>query len=352
MVGALAGEIAFETHSPVDGCALQCYLRASAGAETLLVLLHGANLSARSFALLAEALAPVAEQDTVAGATTPLAVLAYDARGHGHSGDGAATTSLSGATLAADCLAAVRAGVAHLRDISFSNEAAAASPLTVVLVGHSMGGAVAAHAAAMWSAGGGSSASLPEVAHARLAGLTLLDVVEGSAVAALPRLRASLASLPHSFQSPEAAVEAALAPGGTLRLRASAALSVPYQLSPPTRAGAPWGWRAWPFMSRSAPFWSEWFVGTTARFLAAPCARLLLLPAVDALDADLAAAHMAGRFELRPVPGAGHVLHEDAPDKVAEALRAFLSHHGLTSRAEASLLAERLRRARAEADRR
>ena len=53
---------------------------------------------------------------------------------------------------------------------------------------------------------------------------------------------------------------------------------------------------------------------------------------------------------VRPVPGAGHVLHEDAPDKVAEALRAFLSRHGLSSRAEEALLREKLRRARAAAE--
>ena len=89
---------------------------------------------------------------------------------------------------------------------------------------------------------------------------------------------------------------------------------------------------------------------TTARFLAAPCARLLLLPDADGLDAPLAAAHMRGACEVRPVPGAGHVLHEDAPDKVAEALRAFLSRHGLSSRAEEALLREKLRRARAAAE--
>ena len=58
---------------------------------------------------------------------------------------------------------------------------------------------------------------------------------------------------------------------------------------------------------------------------------------------------MRGALEVRPVPGAGHVLHEDAPDKVAEQLRAFLSRHGLSSRAEAALLQEKLRRARAAA---
>ena len=325
----------FTTASPVDGCALQLHLQRGGGASPpLLLLLHGANLCAASFALLCGALSR--------GTAAPSVAVA-DARGHGGSGDGAALTPLSAATLAADALAVAAAAVARLRHGDGGDD----GPLAVVLVGHSMGGAIATHAANAWASGAVGGALRQ---HARLAGIVVLDVVEEPALAALPHLRASLRSLPHSWPSAAAAVAAALDPaGGTLRLRASAELSIPAALAPCEGGGV--AWRAWPFMLRSAAApgeWEGWFLGATERLARAPCPRLLLLARLDAADAAAAAAHMMGRIELRAVAGAGHVLHEDAPDVVAAEIRGFLARHAVAGGDERELLASKLRRARGE----
>lgn len=102
-------------------------------------------------------------------------------------------------------------------------------------------------------------------------------------------------------------------------------------------------------MVGSGDAWADWFAGTNARFLAAPCPKLLLVPDPDRLDPELVVAQMQGKYQLRPIAGAGHVLHEDAPDKVAEAILTFLSRAGLTAGSEARLLAARLERSRAAA---
>ena len=85
--------------------------------------------------------------------------------------------------------------------------------------------------------------------------------------------------------------------------------------------------------------------GAYLRALLDDCCGLLL----DSLDGALLTARMQGAFELRLIAGAGHALHEDAPDKVAEAVLAFLSRTGATRHAEAALLEEKMRRARSAA---
>lgn len=67
-----------------------------------------------------------------------------------------------------------------------------------ILVGHSMGGALATRAAQHWTVGS-------------LGGLVVIDVVEGSAVEALSSMNSYLRGRPSKFRSIEQAVEWRLA---------------------------------------------------------------------------------------------------------------------------------------------
>lgn len=67
-------------------------------------------------------------------------------------------------------------------------------PPPIVLVGHSMGGAIAVHVAAI--------DQLPT-----LAGLIVIDVVEGTAMEALASMQSFLRSRPKQFHSLEQAIE-------------------------------------------------------------------------------------------------------------------------------------------------
>jgi protein phosphatase methylesterase 1 len=298
----------------------------------IVVLLHGANFSARSFHLLLPKL-------TRSGCF----VISYDARGHGRSADGEGEPTAD--ALVSDCFEVISAGLAERqRLLSEAGLTGDEGGIPICLAGHSFGASIAAHCSSIFSEKFSSD-------RARLAALCMLDMIEGTAIAALPHMKHVIeAKMPHSFSSVGEAVEWSLS-SGTVRLRASAAVSVPYQLVPKPTEEHPEGvqWRAWPFMLSSRPCWEGWFHGTDERFLAAPCPKLLVLADVETLDSTLTIAQMQGKYELKMISGAGHTLHEDAPDKVGEALCAFFSRHGITKEAEKALLEAKLKRAKAAA---
>lgn len=108
-------------------------------------------------------------------------VLALDLRGHGNSKT-RQDDNLSAETQAGDVASVIK-------QVYGSDD-----PPPVVLIGHSMGGAVAVHAAA--------SDQIPN-----LAGLIVIDVVEGTAMEALASMQGFLRSRPKHFPSLEHAIE-------------------------------------------------------------------------------------------------------------------------------------------------
>ena len=182
----------------------------------------------------------------------------------------------------------------------------------VILVGHSMGGALASHASAELSQ------AHPGI---RLRGLVVLDCVEGTALDSMPVMEAAIRARPQEFPTVDAALQWWLKAGLT-RHEAAARQSLEAQLRVRGPAGQ-LGWRT--DVAASVPHWSSWFTGQGTAFLtgcAAP--KLLLLSDARLLDARLTAAHMQGRFQLVVVPLAGHALHEDNPGQTAAALAAFI----------------------------
>ena len=134
-----------------------CTYRQSSGNGALVVLLHGGGYSALSWSLLAREMATL----------TDCRLLAIDLRGHGETEVEGDEADLSGATLVDDVKSVVEAVQLNSQDKS-----------GVVLVGHSMGGALAAR--------------LAEAGVDGLAGLVVVDVVEGTALDALAGMQAVL----------------------------------------------------------------------------------------------------------------------------------------------------------------
>ena len=77
-------------------------------------------------------------------------------------------------------------------------------------------------------------------------------------------------------------------------------------------------------LESSEPHWIGWFTGITAKFIALPVPKLLLLSGMERLDKDLTIAQMQGKFQLQVFTGSGHSIHEDAPEKVADSVFNFL----------------------------
>ena len=151
-----------------------CVYSVGDGPGAVLCLLHGGGYSALTWSVMAKEITLLVN----------CRVVAIDMRGHGETqlvgeGDGD-ELDLSGASMACD----VRGVLSKL----FENESSG-----IVLVGHSMGGAVATLAG--------------EGGFPGLAGLVVVDVVEGTALEALASMHTVLQGRPRMFASIEQAVE-------------------------------------------------------------------------------------------------------------------------------------------------
>lgn len=205
----------------------------------------------------------------------------------------------------------------------------------VILVGHSMGGAVAVRGAPLIK---------------NLVGVIVIDVVEGTAMDALTSMQSFLRSRPSTFSSIPQAIEWCVR-SGQIRNVQSAKISVPGQIKntltnklatheidefllsnhhtddhaaiaieredvipedlseedadeAPVKHEAPvlkepedpstkkYGWRI--NLAKTEKHWSGWFKGLSSAFLEIPAPKLLLLAGIDRLDRDLTVGQMQG----------------------------------------------------------
>uniref|UniRef100_A0A3P9HCD6 Protein phosphatase methylesterase 1 n=1 Tax=Oryzias latipes TaxID=8090 RepID=A0A3P9HCD6_ORYLA len=229
------------------------------------------------------------------------------------------------------------------------------NPPPILIIGHSMGGAIAVHTA--------TANYVPS-----LLGLCVIDVVEGTAMDALNSMQNFLRSRPKTFKSLENAIEWSVK-SGQIRNIESARVSMGGQVkkceesssSPSLSNSAGEGiieeeededveeesskkkmreddqevkkesvftWRV--ELSKTEKYWDGWFRGLSALFLSCPVPKLLLLAGVDRLDKDLTIGQMQGKFQMQVLPQCGHAVHEDAPEKVADALATFMVRHKFT----------------------
>ncbi|KAM4059811.1 alpha/beta hydrolase family protein [Hirsutella rhossiliensis] len=269
------------------------YLTSPVDKGPLFVMHHGAGSSGLTFAVVG---AEVRKRLPSAG------ILAIDSRGHGSTvSPEDAAPDLRLETLSADLHMMIQAtkdqmGWKHLP--------------SMILVGHSLGGAVVTDLAMTGKLG------------ASLLGYAVLDVVEGSAMDALHSMHTYLSTRPGGFASVQAAIDWHIR-SRTVRNSISARTSVPALLSleegvDPSR---PWRWRT--NLSATQPFWEGWFVGLSKKFLHAKGGKLLLLAGTDRLDTELTIGQMQGKYALQVFPEAGHFIHEDIPEQTAVSLADF-----------------------------
>uniref|UniRef100_A0A1L8DN22 Protein phosphatase methylesterase 1 n=1 Tax=Nyssomyia neivai TaxID=330878 RepID=A0A1L8DN22_9DIPT len=300
----------------------------------LMVLLHGGGFSALTWAHFSQEITSMIHCQC----------LAVDLRGHGDT-ETTDDWDLSATTLATD--------VAKVIGTLYPD----GNP-QIILVGHSMGGAIAAH-----------------LVHLNLVtnliGLTVIDVVEGTAMDALASMQSFLRSRPTFFKSIPHAIEWCVR-SGQIRNLDSAKVSMPGQIMdaetkklstndlplPATSDPAPavstftnplsipedseadtaesasvfkapevtnarkYTWRI--DLSKSEKFWAGWFEGLSQKFLDLPVAKLLLLASIDGLDRTLTVGQMQGKFQMQVLARCGHAVHEDRPGEVAEVIASYM----------------------------
>ncbi|XP_003738090.1 protein phosphatase methylesterase 1 [Galendromus occidentalis] len=325
---------------PVDGgdvfTVYRCQSADYKPENPVLILLHGAGYSGLTWSCFAMEIVKMAK----------CGVIAIDLRGHGES-HSQNEEDLSAETMARD--------VGQIYKSLFPDQE---TQPPAILIGHSMGGALAVHVAAR--------ELIPVIA-----GLVVIDVVEGTAMDALQSMQNVLRCRPKTFNSLEYAVEWSCRSGQTRNIE-SAKVSMPAMLKrisdgvpatkligqsesqdeapKPAASGAsdtgipedeeaefekpepPQAQRGFTWridLSLSEPFWEGWFKGLSATFLRCSGPKLLLLAGIDRLDKDLTIGQMQGKFQTQVLPKVGHAVHEDAPDKVAETIAAFLVRNQL-----------------------
>lgn len=277
------------------------YLTSPVGKGPLFVMHHGAGSSGLSFAVVG---AEIRKRLPSAG------VLSIDARGHGSTTTpGDAPLDLRLETLRTDLLSAIEQTQAQMGWKELP---------PIVLVGHSLGGAVVTDLAKSLALGNS------------LLGYAVLDVVEGSAMDALQSMTTYLSTRPIGFASIQAGIDWHIR-SRTIRNSISARTSVPALLTQDQSAGQsrPWKWRT--DLAATEPFWSDWFVGLSKKFLEAKGGKLLVLAGTDRLDKELTIGQMQGKYALHIFPEAGHFVHEDQPENTAMVLVDFYRRNDRTA---------------------
>ncbi|BFZ14915.1 hypothetical protein BsWGS_17954 [Bradybaena similaris] len=299
-----------------------------------LFLLHGGGFSALSWALLS----------THVTALVKCRCVAVDLRGHGDSVT-SDDTNLSAEQMSSD--------VGDIISSLYKGD-----PPPIILVGHSMGGAIAVHAA------------YRNLVHS-LIGIAVIDVVEGTAMESLSSMQSFLRGRPKVFDTMETAIEWAVRSGqiqnvesarvsmiGQLKsvstnetgsvelehqhisvsdtieeelpddeLPETSSASVTDSFKSPTNSNQDhkYTWRI--DLSKTEKFWTGWFEGLSQKFLSCNAPKMLILAGPDRLDKDLTIGQMQGKFQMNLLPQCGHAVHEDAPDKVADVLASFMLRH-------------------------
>ncbi|XP_074378385.1 uncharacterized protein LOC141719921 isoform X2 [Apium graveolens] len=223
-------------------------------------------------------------------------IVAMDLRGHGKSST-ENDLDLSIERLCGDVLAVIKTMHGD-------------SPPAILLVGHSMGGAVAVHVAA--------KKVLPS-----LAGLIVVDVVEGTAMASLMHMQKLLSNRMQYFPSIEKAIEWSVK-GGTLRNIDSARISIPSTVKYDDSKKC-YVHRA--RLMETEQYWRGWYEGLSEKFLSSPVPKILLLAGTDRLDRALTIGQMQGKFQMVLVRHTGHAIQEDVPDEFAITVLNFISRN-------------------------
>jgi len=196
------------------------------------------------------------------------------------------------------------------------------SPPKICIFGHSMGGAIVSHVA-----------NAPEFY--QVACIALFDVIEGSALAALPSMEGVIKARPKYFADEQAAVKWALQTNYIKNVD-SARVSMPSQVKKVEEtiendgngqnAENPQNKYTWRTdLLKTRPFWDEWFRGMDKKFLATSCGpKLVLVTDPSNLDKEMTIAQMQGKFQIQMLPQSGHAVHEDQPVQIATKITDYL----------------------------
>ena len=292
---------AFPTTYNICNNTLPIYISGDQGPNV--ICLHGAGHSGLSFAPLALV-------------NKNYRIISFDFRGHGFNTQ-TPHNDLSEKTLINDTLEVLN----HIHE-KYPDE-------NLIILGHSMGGSIATKTCCTIL----KEAEKYKELYKKIQGLIVIDVVEGTAMDALPFMENIVNNRPERFNSIQKGIEY-MYKSGTIKNIESARISVPPLLKEEVNSK---GVKTYVFktnLMESKPFWNEWFIGLTKAFLSCNIPKTLMLAGIERMDKDLTIAQMQGKYKLSILRGVGHIIHEDKPDEVMKVIKDFITTFRITAKEE------------------
>ena len=291
---------AFPINYNISDNTIPIYINGEQGPN--IICLHGAGHSGLSFAPLA-----LMNKD--------YRIISFDFRGHGFNTQ-SPNNDFSEKTLINDTLQVLN----HVHE-KYPEE-------NLILLGHSMGGSIATKTCCQIL----KEESKYKELYNKMQGLIVIDVVEGTAMDALPFMENIVHNRPDKFNSIQKGIEY-MYKSGTIKNIESARISVPPLLKEEKNDKT--GKTCYKFKTNlldSKPFWNEWFIGLTKAFLSCNIPKMLMLAGIERMDKDLTIAQMQGKYKLSIMRNVGHIMHEDKPDEAMKFIKDFVRTFRITAK--------------------
>ena len=256
----------------------------------ILFCLHGAGHSALSFSLLASL-------------SNNYRVISYDFRAHGFN-ISQPEEDLSMATLVSD----TEKVLLKINEL-FPKE-------NIIVLGHSLGGAVAVKTCVNIF-----KTEFNQDLYKKIQGLIVIDVIEGSALEALPYMKSVIENKQKEFNNTNDAIS--YMASTQIRNLESCRISIPPLLKQVKNAKGKkvFTWKTDLF--KTEKFWEDWYKDLSKQFLGIKVPKALILTDTNELDTPLTVGHMQGKFKLVVIKGTGHFVMEDDPAAVMEQINVF-----------------------------
>lgn len=256
-----------------------------------LFCLHGAGHSALSFSLLSEL-------------SKNFRLISYDFRGHGNN-ISEPVDDLQMSTLIAD----TEKVLMKINEL-FPKD-------NIVVLGHSLGGAVAVKTCCHIF-----KTEFNKDLYDKIQGIIVVDVIEGSAMEALPFMRNVIEKRQKEFNTINEAINYMSL--SQIKNLQSCRVSIPPLLKEfkNKKGKKAFTWKT--DLIGTEKFWEDWYKNLSKEFLSIRTPKALILTDTNELDTPLTVGHMQGKFKLGVIKGTGHFIMEDDPASMMEQINQFL----------------------------
>ena len=299
-----------------------CYINGSKNKDLIFVCIHGAGHSGLSYALLSKLLIMNNENDS-----NKYQIFTFDQRGHGNSivND---EYNMSKDNLVNDII--------DVLSVEYSKKNGYNVVPPIILVGHSLGGALAVHVSHkkselkyyrnMMNESKNDTESISDKINVieSIYGICVIDVVEGTALNSLTFMRGIINKRQKEFNTIEEAIKYCVF-NNIIKNIHSAKASVECMLKYDNDKQC-YIWRT--DVLKTEKYWRNWFINLSDLFLTCKVSKMLMLADTNRLDKKLTIGQMQGKYQLCIMGlGVGHTIHEDSPDRVCAKLLDFVKRN-------------------------